>query len=140
MVEQPAAIGRVITGVTAQLREVRDERAALAVELEARLEAHPPAEVLTSMPGVGVRAAIKILTIVGDGSAFVSAAHLASYAGLAPVTHRSGSSDKGESHSQRGHHALKSCCSCPRSRHCQTRPAAPMTTANGPRDAATTLP
>ncbi|WP_109773302.1 IS110 family transposase [Quadrisphaera granulorum] len=103
-----AAFSRVITGVAAQLREVRDERAALAVELEARLEAHPLAEVLTSMPGVGVRTAIKILTIIGDGSAFTSAAHLASYAGLAPVTRRSGSSIRGESHSQRGHHALKS--------------------------------
>lgn len=102
------AFGRVVVGVAAQLREVRDERAALAVDLEARLEAHPLAQVLTSMPGVGVRTAIKILTIVGDGRAFASAAHLASYAGLAPVTRRSGSSIKGESHSQRGHHALKS--------------------------------
>ncbi|MBC3761890.1 IS110 family transposase [Quadrisphaera sp. RL12-1S] len=102
------AFGRVITGVAAQLREVRDERAALVVELEARLEAHPLSEVLTSMPGVGVRTAIKILTIVVDGSSFASAAPPASHAGLAPVTRRSGSSIKGESHSQRGHHALKS--------------------------------
>ena len=60
------------------------------------------------MPGLGVRTAIKILTIVGDGSGFPSAAHLAAYAGLAPVTRRSGSSIKGETRSQRGNHALKS--------------------------------
>src|SRR3954463_471015 len=60
------------------------------------------------MPGLGVRTAIKLLTIVGDGSAFPTAAHLAAYAGLAPVTRRSGSSIKGETRSQRGHHALKS--------------------------------
>jgi len=60
------------------------------------------------MPGVGLRTAIKILTIVGDGSAFPTAGHLAAYAGLAPVTRRSGSSIKGETRSQRGNHALKS--------------------------------
>jgi Transposase IS116/IS110/IS902 family len=51
---------------------------------------------------------IKILTIVGDGSAFPTARHLAAYTGLAPVTRRSGSSIKGETRSQRGNHALKS--------------------------------
>lgn len=100
--------GRVIAGVAAQLHAVRAERDALAAELEARLEAHPLAPVLTSMPGVGVRTAVKILTIVGDGSAFPTAGHLAAYAGLAPVTRRSGTSIKGETSSRRGNHALKS--------------------------------
>ena len=103
-----AAFGRVIGGVAGQLREVRAERDALAADLETRLEAHPLAEVLTSMPGLGFRTALKILTIVGDGSAFPSAGHLAAYAGLSPVTRRSGSSIKGETRSQRGNHALKS--------------------------------
>jgi transposase len=102
-----AAFGRIITGVAAQLRQVSLERKELAEDLEARLEAHPLAGVLTSMPGLGFRTAIKILTIVGDGSAFPTAAHLASYAGLAPVTRSSGTSIRGESHSQRGNHALK---------------------------------
>ena len=79
-----AAFGRIITGVAAQLRDVSAERKELAVNFEARLEAHPLAEVLISMPGLVFRTAIKILTIVGDGSAFPTAAHLASYAGLAP--------------------------------------------------------
>lgn len=100
--------GRVIAGVAHQLRDIQTERANLAADLEARLEAHPLSQVLTSMPGIGFRTAIKILTIVGDGSAFATAAHLASYAGLAPVTRRSGSSIRGESHTQRGNHALKS--------------------------------
>jgi transposase len=103
-----AAFGRVIAGVAAQLRDVRTERDTLAAELEDRLEAHPLAEVLTSMPGTGFRTALKILTIIGDGSAFPTAGHLAAYAGLAPVTRRSGSSIKGETRSQRGNHALKS--------------------------------
>lgn len=103
-----AAFARVIAGIATQLREVHRERDDLAQELEARLEAHPLGPVLTSMPGLGVRTAIKILTIIGDGSAFPTAGHLAAYAGLAPVTRRSGSSIKGETRSQRGNHALKS--------------------------------
>jgi transposase len=103
-----AAFGRVIAGVAAQLRDTRAERDTLAADLEARLEAHPLAEVLTSMPGLGFRTALKILTIVGDGAAFPTAGHLAAYAGLAPVTRRSGSSIRGETRSQRGNHALKS--------------------------------
>ena len=103
-----AAFGRVITGVAAQLRDLHAERRALGRDLEALLEAHPLAGVLRSMPGVGLRTALKILTIVGDGSAFPTAAHLASYAGLSPVTRKSGSSIKGETRSYRGNHALKS--------------------------------
>lgn len=102
------AFGKVIAGVAAALRDTHIRRDQLAADLEARLEAHPLAEVLTSMPGIGLRTAIKILTIVGDGSAFPTAGHLAAYAGLAPVTRRSGSSIKGETRSQRGNHALKS--------------------------------
>jgi transposase len=102
------AFGRVIAGVATQLRGIHTERADLTVDLETLLEAHPLAEVLRTMPGVGLRTCLKILTIVGDGSAFPTAGHLAAYAGLAPVTRRSGSSIKGETRSQRGNHALKS--------------------------------
>jgi transposase len=103
-----AAFGRVITGVAAQLRDLHTERATLGRDLEALLEAHPLAAVLRSMPGVGLRTTLKILTIVGDGSAFPTPGHLASYAGLSPVTRKSGSSIKGETRSYRGNHALKS--------------------------------
>jgi len=103
-----AEFGRVIAGTAAQLRDILLERAKLGADLEARLEAHPLTAILTTMPGVGSRTAVKILTIVGDGSAFPTAGHLAAYAGLAPVTRRSGTSIKGESRSHRGNHALKS--------------------------------
>ncbi|GAA3754387.1 transposase [Salinactinospora qingdaonensis] len=36
------------------------------------------------MPGIGARTGAGILIEVGDGSAFATAGHLASYAGLAP--------------------------------------------------------
>jgi transposase len=53
------------------------------------------------MPGVGVRTAAVVLVTVGDGTSFPVAAHLASYAGLAPTTKSSGTSIHGE-HAPRG--------------------------------------
>lgn len=103
-----AAFGRVIAGVATQLRDLHTERNTLGRDLEKLLEAHPLAQVLRTMPGVGLRTALKILTIVGDASAFPTSGHLAAYAGLSPVTRKSGSSIKGETRSYRGNHALKS--------------------------------
>ena len=68
---------------------------------------HPLSQVLTSMPGIGVRTGARILLEVGDGSAFASAAHLAAYAGIAPVTHRSGTSIRGEHPARTGNRKLK---------------------------------
>ncbi|MET8878660.1 transposase, partial [Nocardia sp. NPDC004604] len=64
-------------------------------------------KVLTSMPGVGVRTGARILFEVGDGSAFASAGHFASYAGIAPITHRSSSSIRDEHPAGSGNHKLK---------------------------------
>ncbi|CQR65851.1 Insertion element IS110 uncharacterized 43.6 kDa protein [Streptomyces leeuwenhoekii] len=73
------------------LAAVHEKRRALEAHIEALLEAHPLPKVLTSMPGIGVRTAGVLLATVGP-----SAAHLASYAGLAPATRQSGSSIHGE--------------------------------------------
>jgi transposase len=44
---------------------------------------------------------------VGDGSAFASAAHLAAYAGITPVTRKSGSSIRGEPPARSGNKTLR---------------------------------
>ncbi|MGO2944165.1 MAG: transposase, partial [Brevibacterium aurantiacum] len=62
---------------------------------------------LTSMPGVGVKTASQILLAAGDFSAFKTAGHLAAYAGIAPVTRRSGTSIRGEFPSRAGNKRLK---------------------------------
>ena len=98
--------GRVIRGLAAQLLSVLEQRDDLAAELEELLAAHPLAEILTSMPGVGPRTAIELLRTVGDGSTFASAAHIAAYAGLAPATRQSGRTIKGEHQARRGNRAL----------------------------------
>ncbi|TWS92363.1 transposase, partial [Reyranella sp. CPCC 100927] len=76
------------------------QRARLATQVEAVVEAHTLHPVLISMPGIGVRTAARILTEV-VGKDFADAGHLASYAGIAPVTRRSGTSIRGE-HAPRG--------------------------------------
>ena len=59
------------------------------------------------MPGIGIRTGARILAEIGDAAAFPSSAHLAAYAGLAPVTRRSGSSIKSETPALRGNRKLK---------------------------------
>ena len=67
----------------------------------------PSSSVLISMPGVGVRTAARILLEVGDGTSFPTSGHLAAYAGLAPVTRRSGTSIRGEHPPKGGNKQLK---------------------------------
>ena len=102
-----AAAEQVLPKLAASLRQVLDQRAELALQVEKVVDAHPLAEVLTSMPGVGVRTAAQILLDVGDASQFPTAGHLAAYAGLAPVTRRSGISIRGEFPARAGNKRLK---------------------------------
>ncbi|MFC7626115.1 IS110 family transposase, partial [Microlunatus sp. GCM10028923] len=102
-----AAAERVLPRLATSLTETLDQRAQLAAEVEQVLDAHPLARVLTSMPGVGVRTAARILLEVGDGSTFPTSGHLAAYAGLAPVTRRSGTSIRGEHPARSGNKHLK---------------------------------
>lgn len=102
-----AAAEQVLPQLAASLRTTMQQRAALAAQIEEVLDTLPLASVLTSMPGVGVRTAARILLDVGDASMFPTAGHLAAYAGLAPVTRRSGTSIRGESPSRAGNKHLK---------------------------------
>ncbi|GAB3260874.1 hypothetical protein GCM10027562_23970 [Arthrobacter pigmenti] len=100
------AAGTVLPHLARQVAALRDQKADVAAKVEALVEAHPLYPVLTSMPGVAVRTAARILTEV-VGKPFPTAGHLAFYAGLAPVTRRSGSSIRGEHPSRRGNKILK---------------------------------
>lgn len=91
----------------AALASLLRDRAEAARQIEEMLDAHPLAQVLTSMPGIGVRTGARILLEVGDGSSFATPGHLAAYAGLAPVTRRSGTSIRGEHPSRSGNKQLK---------------------------------
>ncbi len=97
----------VLPKLADQLADLLEQRAHAAAQVEEMLDAHPLAKVLTSMPGIGVRTGARILLEVGDGSSFPTAGHLAAYAGLAPVTRRSGSSIRGEHPPRGGNKHLK---------------------------------
>ncbi|GAA1855358.1 IS110 family transposase [Microbacterium koreense] len=100
------AAALVLPRLAAQLATLRKQRDDVAAEVERLVDAHPLQPVLTSMPGVGVRTAARLLTEVA-GKHFPTAGHLAAYAGLAPVTRRSGTSIRGEYSSRRGNKVLK---------------------------------
>lgn len=92
-----------LAGMLADLRASRDT---IHVQVEALVEDHPLHSVLSSIPAVGIRTEARILTEV-VGKEFATAGHLASYAGLSPVTWRSGSSIRGDHSSRRGNKVLK---------------------------------
>jgi transposase len=91
----------VIPSLARSLAAVHEQRRALETQIGQLLETHPLSAVLTSIPGVAVRTAATLLVTVSDGTSFPTAAHLASYAGLAPRTKSSGTSIHGE-HAPRG--------------------------------------
>jgi len=101
-----AAAGIVLPRLAAQLAELRAQREQVGTKVEELVYDHPLHLVLMSMPGNGIRTTARLLTEL-SGKRFASAAHLASYAGLAPVTRRSGTSIRGEHPNRAGNKVLK---------------------------------
>ena len=97
----------VLPHLARQLIALHAQRADVAAQVETLVQAHPLYQVLTSMPGIGVRTAAVFLAETPGQGPPVTGAHLASYAGLAPVTRRSGSSIRGEHVSHGGNKRLK---------------------------------
>ena len=100
------AAGTVLPHLARQLIAPRSQRADVAARVETLVRAHPLHEVLTSMPGVGVGTAAVFLAET-LGKTFDTGARPASYAGLTPVTRRSGSSIRGERVCRTGNKRLK---------------------------------
>jgi transposase len=100
-------VGRVIAELATELDRLAARRQALEREIETLFRSHPQAPVLLSIPGIGIKTGARILTEIGDVNRFPTAAQLASYAGLAPVTRQSGTSIRSEQKSRRGNQRLK---------------------------------
>lgn len=96
----------VLPQLAAQLAQLRASRTEVLNRVEELVEAHPLHPVLSSIPAVGIRTQARILTEV-IGKDFATAGHLGSYAGLAPVTWRSGTSIRGDHSSKKGNKVLK---------------------------------
>ena len=58
-------------------------------EIKSRLEKDPRADILQSMPGIGMLTAYTIISEVGDIERFANADKFSSYCGLVPSTHQS---------------------------------------------------
>lgn len=106
MVTGTDAAALALPRLAEQLQALRRQRDEIAAEVEKLVDAHPLQPVLTSMPGVGVRTAARLLTEVTTKT-FPTAGHLAADARLAPVTRRSGTSIRGEHPSRRGNKTLR---------------------------------
>ena len=97
----------VVAQLAANIKALINQRKIIAEQVEELLADFPLSEVLMSMPGVSVKTAANILLAVGDCSDFKTAGHLAAYAGIAPVTRRSGTSIRGEFPARSGNKRLK---------------------------------
>ena len=97
----------VLPHLARQLIALHAQRADVAAQVETLVQAHPHVPGPDHpCPGSGVPAAAVFLAET-LGKTFDTGAHLASYAGLAPVTRRSGSSIRGEHVSHGGNKRLK---------------------------------
>lgn len=97
----------VIPQLATNIKALLEQRRTIAEQVEELVAEFPLHQVLISMPGVGIKTAANILLAVGDCSDFRSAGHLAAYAGIAPVTRRSGTSIRGEFPARSGNKRLK---------------------------------
>ena len=84
----------VIASLKQRINALGKEKEHLEQQLHEEVRSVDPEglELLTSIPGVGVRTACLLLTELGDIRRFSSARRLVAYAGLTPERHESGSS------------------------------------------------
>jgi transposase len=81
----------LVKSIAPQLRSVIDAIAQFDQRIKEVFEKHPDAEIFSSFPGAGAALAPRLLAAMGsDRSRFGSSLEVAEYAGIAPVTERSG--------------------------------------------------
>jgi transposase len=87
-----AAYGQAVAATVGVLGELARQIAALEQDLTAAFEAHPDAELLRSLPGLGVVLGARVLAEFGDDpTRYPYPKARKAYAGTAPVTRASGS-------------------------------------------------
>jgi transposase len=91
LVEQ--AMGQQLRGLVRQLDAVCETLIELEQQIDHVFHAHPDAQIVTSIPGVGPALGARLLAEIGDDrTRFADARGLKAFAGAAPVTHASGKS------------------------------------------------
>lgn len=85
------AFGANVLATVALLQELNRQIAGIEEQLSSSFEAHPDAEILHSLPGLGQVLGARVLAEFGDDPArFVNAKARKCYAGTAPITKASG--------------------------------------------------
>src|SRR5665811_1153993 len=103
--DSSAGLARVLPLLVDQLQLLR-QGAAVQVEMTQLLAAHPDTAILMSLSGFHTRTVARTVVEL-DGKVFASAAQLASYAGVAPVTKQSGTSLKHQIRNRHGNKPLR---------------------------------
>jgi transposase len=89
--EVSTAMGTSVTASVAVINTIVTQINALAEELEASFETHPDAEVIRSLPGLGIILGARVLGEFGDEpNRYCTAKSRKNYAGTSPITRASG--------------------------------------------------
>lgn len=106
--ELPAAEAKaaLVAEIASEILRTRKRVAELDRRLEGLLRSTPEAEVVRSLPGMGVVFTAEFLAEVGDPARFASADSLAAAAGIAPVLRASGATSY-QRRARRGNRVLK---------------------------------
>jgi len=80
----------IVAELATALLELDQRLHVLETRIGATFHAHPQAEILESMPGIGLILGAELIAAAGDLSRYADAGHLASAAGLVPVPRDSG--------------------------------------------------
>lgn len=82
--------GEIIADLAAQLLALDDRLGRLQAQIKTSFAAHPQAEIITSIPGIGPILGAEFVVAAGDLTTYADAGRLASAAGLVPVPRDSG--------------------------------------------------
>ncbi|MCX4740791.1 IS110 family RNA-guided transposase [Streptomyces antibioticus] len=84
------AAARIVADLAAQILSLDDRIKDIDRQVRETFRAHPQAEIIESLPGMGPILGAEFVVAAGDLSAYADAGHLASAAGLVPVPRDSG--------------------------------------------------
>lgn len=97
----------IVRDLADDVLRLKERIAKLDEDIARHFFAHPQAEILVSLPGMGPLLGAEFLVTIGDPSNFASADHLAAYAGLIPVARDSGKSTGNHRRMRGGNKVLK---------------------------------
>jgi transposase len=103
----PTDLESVLRDALTEIEELRAKAQGIERRLKSLVRHMPEAEILLSVPGIGVLTATALVAFVGDVHRFRSGRHFAAYLGLTPREHSSGLSRRIGRISKRGNRYLR---------------------------------